>query len=60
MRLQPSNANGEQSISAIFFNAWQGQPPPERIRAVYHLQSNDFRDKRDFQCLIRYIEALSG
>lgn len=58
MRLMPVNAKDGQSINAIFFNAWQGQPPPEQFRAVFHLQTNDFRDKRDFQCLIRYIEAV--
>jgi single-stranded-DNA-specific exonuclease len=58
MRLLPLHANDEQSVSAIYFNAWQGQPPPEQIRAVYHLQTNDFRNKQDFQCLIRYIEAV--
>lgn len=58
MRLLPVHANDELSVSAIYFNAWQGQPPPEQIRAVYHLQTNDFRNKQDFQCLIRHIEAV--
>jgi single-stranded-DNA-specific exonuclease len=58
MRLAPVNNASGVSVSAIYFNAWHGQPPAEQIRAVYHLQRNDFRDKRDFQCLIRYVEAV--
>jgi single-stranded-DNA-specific exonuclease len=58
LRLIPASDSAELSISAIYFNAWQGQPPPDKIRAVYHLQTNDYRDKHDFQCLIRYIEAV--
>lgn len=46
-----------QTVSAICFNAYTGQAPPARIRAVYQLQTNDFRDKRDIQCLVRYFEA---
>ena len=46
-----------QTVSAICFNAYRGQTPPTRIRAVYQLLTNDFRDKRDIQCLLRYFEA---
>lgn len=60
MRISPTTGNTEQSFDAIFFNGWHGQEPDKQIRAVFHLQTNDFRDKHDFQCLIRYIEAVSG
>ena len=43
-------------IQAIHFNGYADEVPPQRIRAVYELQTNDYRDKRDIQCLIRYIE----
>jgi len=43
-------------VQAIHFNGYSGEPPSLRIRALYELQTNDFRDKRDIQCLIRHIE----
>ena len=58
MQISPTMGNPDVSFDAIFFNAWQGQAPEKHIRAVFHLQTNDFRQKRDFQCLIRYIEAV--
>lgn len=58
LQLTLASCPGKLRVSAIFFNAWQGQPPAQQIRAVYHLQTNDFRNKQDFQCLIRYIEAV--
>jgi single-stranded-DNA-specific exonuclease len=45
-------------FSAIQFGAYHGDAPPLRIRAVYELMTNDFREKRDFQCLIRYYEPV--
>lgn len=43
-------------VPAIHFNAYTGTAPPARIRAVYELQTNDYRDRRDVQCLIRHCE----
>lgn len=45
-------------FSAIQFGGYHGDAPPTRIRAVYELMTNDFREKRDFQCLIRYYEPV--
>ncbi len=58
LKLQLALPGQRLSFSGIYFNGWQGRPPDDVIRAVYHLQSNDFRDKRDFQCLIRHTEAV--
>ena len=58
MQISPTMGNPDISFDAIFFNGWQGQAPEKHIRAVFHLQTNDFRQKRDFQCLIRHIEAV--
>lgn len=44
------------TIDAIQFNGFKGSPPPKRLRAVFELQTNDFRNRLDFQCLIRHIE----
>ncbi len=58
LKLQLALPGERASFSGIHFNAWQGSPPADVIRAVFHLQVNDFRDKRDFQCLIRHTEAV--
>jgi len=56
LKLQLALPGERASYSGIHFNAWTGHAPADTIRAVYHLQTNDFRDKRDFQCLIRYTQ----
>ena len=60
LKLQLALPGQRQAISGICFNAWQGQAPPAIIRTIYHLHTNDFRDKRDFQCLIRHFEAVQA
>lgn len=56
LQLRLASSAGRGLISAIQFSGYHGQPPPERIRAVFELQTNDFRDRLDFQCLIRHLE----
>lgn len=60
LKLQLALPGQRHAISGICFNAWQGQAPPAVILAAYHLHTNDFRDKREFQCLIRHFEAVQG
>lgn len=43
-------------VDAIHFNGYRGEPPPKRVRAVYELQTNDFRERLAFQCLIRHMQ----
>lgn len=58
LKLQLALPGERTCFTGIHFNAWKGSPPADTLRAVYHLQINDFRDKRDFQCLIRHTEAV--
>ena len=58
LKLQLALPGERASFSGIHFNAWKGEAPADTLRAVYHLHCNDFRDKRDFQCLIRHTEAV--
>lgn len=58
IKLQLALPGERSSFSGIHFNAWTGIAPADTLRAVYHLQCNDFRYKRDFQCLIRHTEAV--
>lgn len=60
IKLQLALPGQRQAISGICFNAWVGTAPPSVILAAYHLHTNDFRDKRGFQCLIRHFEAVQG
>jgi single-stranded-DNA-specific exonuclease len=50
-------AEGGPVLSAIHFGAWEGNPPPPRVHAVYQLEPDDFRDRRDVQLLIRHCTA---
>lgn len=56
LKLQLTVPGRSGSINAIHFNGYRGEPPPTRLRAVFELQTNDFRDRLDFQCLIRHLE----
>jgi len=50
-------AEGGAVLSAIHFGAWKGEPPPARVHAVFQLEPDDFRDRRDVQLLIRHCIA---
>ena len=56
LKLQLKPVDGMSTIQAIQFNGYIGETPPSPLRAVYELQTNDFRDRRDVQALIRHIE----
>lgn len=58
LKLRLRLPGGGHEISAIQFGGYHGDAPPPQIRAVYELMTNDFREKRDFQCLIRYYEPV--
>ncbi|MBD9477494.1 single-stranded-DNA-specific exonuclease RecJ [Pseudoxanthomonas sp. PXM02] len=44
-------------LSAIHFNGWHDQPPPARIHAAYQLDTDDWRDRRGIQLLLRHWQA---
>lgn len=43
-----------RALNAIHFSGWQGQPPPERLHAVFQLDLDDFMGRNDIQLLIRH------
>lgn len=56
LKLRLALPGSARSIDAIQFGGYVGQAPPARIRAVYELQTNDWRERRGVQCLIRHLE----
>lgn len=56
LKLQLALPGMHSLIEAIHFNGYRGEPPPKRVRAVYELQTNDFRERLAFQCLIRHMQ----
>lgn len=56
LKLQLALPGMNSLVEAIHFNGYHGKPPPKRVRAVYELQTNDFRERLSFQCLIRHME----
>jgi single-stranded-DNA-specific exonuclease len=47
-------AGRTRPLNAIQFGGWQGQPPPSRLHAAYQLESDDWKDRRDIQLLLRH------
>lgn len=43
---------------AVMFNAYEGTPPPQVLRAVYELVINDWQGRESARLLLRHIEAL--
>ncbi|WP_114241181.1 single-stranded-DNA-specific exonuclease RecJ [Dyella sp. C9] len=41
---------------AVMFNAYDGQPPPVHLRAVYELVINDWQGRESARLLLRHIE----
>ena len=44
-------------LNAIHFNGWHDVPPPARIHAAYQLDTDDWRDRRGIQLLLRHWQA---
>ena len=44
-------------LNAIQFNGWHDVPPPTRIQAAYQLDTDDWRDRRGIQLLVRHWQA---
>lgn len=45
-------------LAAVHFGGWAGTPPSARVRAVYRLDLDDWRDRRDIQLVVRHLEPL--
>ncbi|WP_266172079.1 single-stranded-DNA-specific exonuclease RecJ [Dyella subtropica] len=58
LRLSLSDPRDGSLIDAVMFNAYIGQPPPPRLRAVYELTINDWQGRETPRLLLRHIEAL--
>jgi single-stranded-DNA-specific exonuclease len=43
---------------AVMFNAYEGQPPPARLRAAYELIINDWQGRESPRLLLRHIEPV--
>jgi single-stranded-DNA-specific exonuclease len=46
--------NQATPLNAIHFNGWHDVPPPARIQAAYQLDTDDWRDRRGIQLLLRH------
>lgn len=57
LKLRVKHADGGEPLDAIEFGGWRGEPPPRRLRLVYQLDLDDWRDRRGVQLLVRYRVA---
>lgn len=56
LRLQLRDPRDGAIHDAVMFNAYQGQPPPSRLRAAYELTINDWQGRETPRLLLRHIE----
>jgi len=56
LRLQLRDPRDGALHDAVMFNAYQGQPPPARLRAAYELTINDWQGRETPRLLLRHIE----
>ena len=56
LRLQLRDPRDGSVHDAVMFNAYHGQPPPARLRAVYELGINDWQGRETPRLLLRHIE----
>jgi single-stranded-DNA-specific exonuclease len=45
------------SLEAIMFNATEAMPPPERLRAVYQLDVDEWNGRERLRLVLRHIES---
>jgi len=58
LRLQLRHAGLARPLEAIHFGAWDGTPPPVRLRAVYQLDVNEWNGAQSLRLLIRHVEPV--
>lgn len=57
LRMDLVPAGGGERVNAIHFDGWSGEPPPARLRAVYQLAVDRYREREQLQLLVRFWEA---
>lgn len=58
LRLDLRDPRDGRTMEAVMFNAYEGKPPPSRLRAVFELTINDWQGRESARLLLRHIEAL--
>lgn len=58
LKLRLRHADGGEPLDAIEFGGWRGEPPAKRLRLVYQLDLDDWRDRRGVQLLVRHRVAV--
>lgn len=59
LKLELQHQTSGRRLPAIQFGGYDGQPPAPRLHLAYQLETDDYRDRRDIQLLVRHRVALS-
>lgn len=59
LRLQLRHAQGGAPLDAVMFNAFDGTPPPVRMRVAYELSVNDWQGRESLRLLLTHMEPLA-
>lgn len=54
LKMQLRHAASGQPVDAIQFGGFDGSPPAARLHLAYQLETDDFRDRRGVQLLVRH------
>ena len=57
MRLRVVIDGRGEPLEGIMFNAGACMPPPQRLRAAYHLDVDEWNGRERLRLLVRHIEA---
>lgn len=57
LRLMLRHADLAQPLEAVMFNAYEGTPPPSRVRIAFQLEVNTWNDTDRLQLLVRHLET---
>ena len=58
LRLMLRHAERREPLEAVMFGAYDGTPPPRRVRAAYHLQLDEWNGRERLRLLLRHLEPL--
>lgn len=59
LRLQLRHGQAGAPLDAVMFNAFDGSPPPSRLRAAYELSVNDWQGRETLRLLLVHMEPVA-
>lgn len=58
LRLTLQHPQRREPLEAVMFGGYRGQPPPQRLRAVFQLGIDDWNGRERLRLLVTHLEAV--